>query len=299
MKITNKYNLPTTIADALAVSQARYSKGEAWMSVTGLQKPPRISLLSKKHWKYLEEDVSDSVWKLFGSAVHIILEDGTSGSNAIIKEERLSMEVAGQTISGAIDIQEITDFGVEITDYKVTRALSVMPSSFSLPSWTEQLNAYAALVEENKGLPVTQLSICAILRDHSPAQAERQDDYPIAPIVIVDIPIWSKEERLSWLESRVQAHLGAEVAHDTLDTLPLCTDEERWKRGDKWAVKTSPNVARAKRVFDSEIEANEFKADNPKWVVEHRPAQPIRCQSYCEVAQFCTQFHARIVKTVK
>ncbi len=290
MKITNKFNLPSTIADALAASQARYSKGDAWMSVTGLQKPPRIGLLSKKHWKDLTEDVSDSVWKLFGSAIHTVLEDGNTGSNALIKEERLSIDVLGQTISGAIDLQEITDFGIEITDYKMTRAISVMPDSFSLPSWTEQLNSYATLVEENKGLPVTQLSICAILRDHSPAQAERQEDYPVTPIVMVDIELWSKEQRLSWLESRVQAHLGAELSHSTIETLPLCTDEERWKRGDKWAVKTSANAARAKRVFDSEQDAKDLCAENPTWVIEHRPAQPIRCQSYCEVAKFCTQY---------
>ena len=289
MKVTNKKNLPSTIADALRVSQGRYSKGDAWMSVTGLQKPPRIALLTKKHWKDLEEDVSDSFWKLFGSAVHTILEDGDAGSNAIIKEERLSAEVSGQTISGAIDIQEITDFGIEIMDYKVTRAISAMPNSFSLPSWTEQLNAYAHLVEENKGLPVTRLSICAILRDHSSAQADRQADYPDAPVVIVDIPIWPKEKRLAWLESRVQVHLGAEVTLDALDSLPLCTDEERWKRGDKWAVKATATSARAKRIFDTENEAKEFKADNPKWVVEHRPAQPLRCQRYCDVAKFCTQ----------
>ena len=50
------------------------------------------------------------------------------------------------------------------------------------------------------------------------------------------------------------------------------------------------NYARAKRVFDTEDEAKEFKADNPKWVVEHRPAEPLRCQSYCDVAKFCTQY---------
>lgn len=58
-------------------------------------------------------------------------------------------------------------------------------------------------------------------------------------MVEVEIDVWSKEQRLAWLESRVHAHLGAELSLSTLDTLPLCTDEERWKRGDKWAVKSS------------------------------------------------------------
>ena len=291
MKITNKYNLPQTIADALATSQARYSKGDAWMSVTGLQKPPRIGLLSKKNWRNMEEDVSDAVWKLLGSAIHTVLEDGDAGSNAIIKEERLFMDVLGQQISGAVDIQEITDFGIEVMDYKYTTCRSVMPNSFVLTSWTEQLNAYAALIEENKGLPVTKLSVLAILKDHNKKQARLRDDYPAAPMVEVEIDVWSKEQRLAWLESRVHAHLGAELSLSTLDTLPLCTDEERWKRGDKWAVKSSPKGrAQPGGIFDNEEDAQKFKGDNAKWVIEHRPAEPVRCQDHCEVSKFCTQY---------
>lgn len=289
MKITNRNNIPSTIADAMVSTQARYSKGDAWMSITGLQRPPRISLLSKRHWKDLSEDVSDGVWKLFGSAIHQILEDGKS-RNSIIKEERFFTEVLGKTISGAVDVQEISDYGIEVSDYKVTRAISVMPNSFSLPSWTEQLNAYAELVERNKGIPVTRLFICAIIRDHSPREAERNPDYPQAPIHMLEIELWPQSKREDWLKERVAIHLNAETDESLMDVLPECTPEETWSRGAKWAVKASPNSVRAKKVFDSEDEAIAMASTNANWVVEHRPSQPLRCQKYCEVSKFCDQF---------
>ena len=204
MKITNRNNIPTTIADAMAKAQARYSKGESWMSVTGLQRPPRISILSKKNWNKLEEDVSDSVWKLFGTTMHNILEDGESSSNSLIKEERFFGDFLGKKISGAVDLQEITDFGIEIGDYKVTKAISVMKNSFSIPSWTQQLNAYAELCQVNKGLPITRLYICAFVRDHSPREAERNPEYPQSPIHILEIDRWQENSGLLGLKIRCE-----------------------------------------------------------------------------------------------
>ena len=49
MKLTNKYNLPVTIIDAIHEQQAAYSRGDAYKSITGLMGPPRIDILTKKH----------------------------------------------------------------------------------------------------------------------------------------------------------------------------------------------------------------------------------------------------------
>ena len=290
MKITNRNNIPTTIADAMAKAQARYSKGESWMSVTGLQRPPRISILSKKNWNKLEEDVSDSVWKLFGTTMHNILEDGESSSNSLIKEERFFGDFLGKKISGAVDLQEITDFGIEIGDYKVTKAISVMKNSFSIPSWTLQLNAYAELCQVNKGLPITRLYICAFVRDHSPREAERNPEYPQSPIHILEIDRWTREQRVTWIEDKVRMHETAELIDETTGDPPPCTREDRWERGDKWAVKASADSTRAKKVFTIKDEAVAYASENSKWIIEERLAEPIRCQSYCEVSKFCNQY---------
>lgn len=288
MKLKNKYNLPVTIIDAIHAQQAAYSKGEAYKSITGLMTPPRIAILTQQHYKELSEDVSDSVWRLMGSAVHVVLDSGNRNSH--IKEERIFVEMDGKIISGALDVQEITDFGVEITDYKVTKAMSVMEGSFKTESWTEQLNCYAELVEQDKNLPVTALKVCAILRDHDQRQADTRQGYPEAPIHMVDIEIWEPEKRREFIRSRLSEHVEAEEVYQATGILPKCTEEDQWKRGDKWAVMPSSTAKRAKRVFDNEDQARELADTDKKYVVEHRPASAIRCERYCAVAPFCDQY---------
>jgi len=288
MKLTNKYNLPVTIIDAIQAQQAAYSRGEAYKSITGLMNPPRIDLLTQKHFKEISEDVSDSVWRLMGSAVHVVLDAGNRNSH--IKEERIFMEIDGKVISGALDVQEITDFGVEITDYKMTKALSVMEGSYKIKSWTEQLNCYAELVSSDKNLPITALKVCAILKDHDERQAETREGYPPVPIHMVDIEIWDTEKRREFIRARLAEHVEAEEVYEATGVLPNCTEEERWKRGDKWAVMPSSSAKRAKKVCDSENEAKELAETNSKFIVEHRPASAIRCERYCAVAPFCDQY---------
>ena len=291
MKLHNKYNLPQTIADALRDQQVNYNKGDAWKSITGLMAPPRIGLLSSEHWSKMSEELSDQVWKIFGSAVHNILDSGQSNSH--IKEERLFMEIDGKTISGALDVQEITDYGIIVTDYKVTKTRSVMPDSFVVPGWTAQLNCYAELVEQNKNLPVTSLKVCAILRDHELRRTE-QEEYPPSPIYMMEIDLWTPEERREYISQRIAAHVEAEKMFTSTGFLPLCTPEERWKRGDKWAVMPSAKAKRAKRVFDSEEEADELAATDDKFIVEYRPATAMRCENFCDVSDFCDQYQGEL-----
>lgn len=294
MKLTNKYNLPVTIIDAIHEQQAAYSRGDAYKSITGLMGPPRIDILTKKHYKEISEDVSDSVWRLLGSAVHVVLDAGERNSH--IKEERIFIEIDGKIISGALDVQEITDFGIEITDYKMTKSLSVMPGSYKTKSWTEQLNCYAELVSTDKKLPVTALKVCAILRDHDERQAQTREGYPPTPIHMVDIEIWDSDKRRSFISERIAEHVEAEELYEATGMLPLCTEEDRWKRGDKWAVMPSSSAKRAKKVFDNELEASDLAETNSKYIVDYRPATSMRCEKYCAVSKFCDQYQQELSK---
>ena len=73
MKITNHFNLPQPLVDSVK-SDEWYEKGDCDISVTQLIGPPQIRLLSEKHKDELEQDVTDRIFMLFGSAVHNILE---------------------------------------------------------------------------------------------------------------------------------------------------------------------------------------------------------------------------------
>jgi hypothetical protein len=94
MKITNIYGLPQTFVNVL--SRPTYSKGKAHLSVTELISPPQIVQLRKRHWDNLEEDVSEKVWAIFGTAIHSVLELGKDDNHII--EQRLFAEVDGWNI---------------------------------------------------------------------------------------------------------------------------------------------------------------------------------------------------------
>ena len=68
---TNKHELPEPLYKAICNDQY-VKRGD--ISVTTLIDSPRINALRKKHWEEIEEDAMDSIWSLFGSSVHHIIE---------------------------------------------------------------------------------------------------------------------------------------------------------------------------------------------------------------------------------
>ena len=288
MRITNLHNLPDSVLNAL--HRPTYSKGDAHISCTELLNSPRIVQLKRKHWEDIEQDASEMVWQLFGSAIHHILEHG-KGDNHII-EERLFAEFSGWVLSGAIDLQTVTPDGIEISDYKTTSAWAVMNEK---SDWTHQLNVYAHLVETVKKIPVTKLSIVAIIRDWSAREAQKEG-YPQAPIVTIPIKLWSPEEREQFIQSRLTDHSSAMFEADTEGALPECSSDDMWEKPSTWAIKKEGGV-RAKSVHSSEEEANAALAEaeksakkNEKFMIEIRPGERTRCKSYCQVSKFCSQF---------
>ena len=187
MIITNKHGLPDTLM-ALATSD-NYSKGDADYSVTEIISPARIARLRRKHYTQMTQDVSDMMWQLLGSALHVVAEKGQT--EGYITEERLYAEIDGVILSGAIDIQKVTPQGIEITDYKFTSAWSLRQDKFE---WDAQQNIYAYLVRRVKKLPVTKVQICALVRDWSRREAAIKPSYPQSPIVVIDLKMWTNEE---------------------------------------------------------------------------------------------------------
>ena len=157
MKITNQFGLPDFVVEALTYSD--YSRCEAQISVTQLIDSPRIVQLQKQFADQRSMDAVDFVWSRFGTSVHNLFEESikSSGFDAIT-EERLFTEYDGWTLSGAIDIQEVHEDGVIISDFKVTSVWSVI---YDKASWHDQLNVYAYLVRKAKGKSVKKLQIVA------------------------------------------------------------------------------------------------------------------------------------------
>tara|TARA_E500000318_G_scaffold29279_1_gene29251 strand:- start:2319 stop:3206 length:888 start_codon:yes stop_codon:yes gene_type:complete len=295
MQITNNHNLPESFVNF--ARNDKYSKGKSDISVTTLIDSPRVKLLREANSAQLTSDASDMIWPLFGTAVHHILES-SKNDEGVTLEERLYADVNGWILSGAVDHQKTDGKTISITDYKVTSVWSVI---YGKIEWEQQLNCYAFLAQKNRGMKVKSLQICAILRDWNRREAERKEEYPKAPVVLIDIPIWPDTKRIEYIKERIAMHQDAQVGYDLSKDFPLCSDEERWKRGEAWAVKKK-GLKRAMRVFDNQEEAEVYaydweKINNGKIaVVEHRAGEYVRCNGdYCGVANFCSQFKGDIV----
>lgn len=270
MKITNRKGLPQPLVNA--VTNDPYNPGSANFTVTGLIAPPRIAKLMALHSQDIEEDVSDRIWALLGQAIHTILERAASVDHET--EVRAYGKVLDKTVSGQWDFWHD---GV-LQDYKLTSAWSGINGI--KPEWEQQLNCLAWLADENS-FHVEQIQIVAIYRDWSRTQALRGGNYPQDQVDIIDIPLWSKAEQLAFLEQRVRAHSAPD--------LPLCTNEERWYRGEKWAVMKKGRKSAVKLHDDKDAAVQQVDTDSA-FYLEHRPGNYVRCESYCAVSAFCDQW---------
>jgi hypothetical protein len=245
-----------------------------------------VNILKQQEHSNIEVDATDMIWPLLGTAVHHMLESATPKGN-VTMEERLFVDINGWIVSGQIDHQEEIGGFIHISDYKVTSVWSVI---YGKEDWVRQLNCYAQLVRMAKGKDVRSVRIVAILRDWQRREAQFKPDYPQSPVVSVDIPLWPEAEALSYMQDRVTMHQEAQAAWDTQEAVVECSDEERWTKPDAWAV-VKKGAKRATKVFDSNKDAiNHALSLGVQYSVQERKGGRTRCENYCSVADFCTQW---------
>ena len=297
MKITNNYGLPDPIVRA--IQRDTYTRGRAQISVTELMDSPRIRLLKNQHGANLEVDASDQIWTLLGRAIHLLLEQmAKSEFDAAEHRFFLKTDVGGWVLSGGVDLYTSGDELV-ITDYKFTTARQVM---YPKAQWEQQLNVYRYLLYKSKGLLADRLQICAIVRDYMKAKSTRHD-HPDKPIVLVDIPTWNEDRCEAWISERMKLHFTAERGWFFSDEMPPCTDDERWMRTATYGVyKVGGKRVVKNGAFKSHDEAHAFLAEKVRgeegkkkpdqFEIRTKPAEPVRCVSYCPVSDYCSQWQA-------
>ena len=284
--VTNKFKLPQFVVDALTHSD--YTRGDSDISVTQLIDSPRIARLQREHADEQTKDAVDFVWSRFGTSVHTMFEESLKSTGSdVITEERLFTEDQGWKLSGAIDAQEVSDDGVIISDFKVTSAWSVI---YGKSSWNTQLNVYAYLVRKAKGQTVKKLQIVALLRDWVRSKAQQGGEYPTAPIVVLDIPMWSEAEQDAYVESQIKKHMEAT---NTDQPLIFCTSEETWQKDTVYAVMKKGRKS-AVKLYKTEAEAEErAEKEGSNHSVEVRKGEKTRCKGdWCGVSKWCDQYQS-------
>jgi len=274
-----------------------YDAGDSDTTTSSFIDSGRIAQLKKKHAHEIEVPVSGKLFSALGNGFHNVMENAV-GDDAITEERIFWDHPNGMRVSGAIDLQIIKDDGTTIlVDYKMTGAYGVILNSANggvKPEWERQLNSYRYLLQSAKGIKVSELYVLAILRDWKSSDAGKPD-YPDAPIMQIPVPLWTWEKTQDYVEERIALHQQAAYSALIGEELPLCTSEEMWERPEKFAVMKSATHKRASRLLDSMEEAVTWAEDplngmGAKHVIEHRPGKRVRCEDWCEVAPFCSQY---------
>ena len=113
--------------------------------------------------------------------------------------------------------------------------------------------------------------------------------------------MWDNDKIEAFIRERIEIHRNSKVSDDWGDELPECTEEERWIRETKYALKKEGRKT-AIRVLDTEEEAQVMLKELPekdKGFIEIRKGEAIRCtRNYCGVSQWCSQYQNSIKEEV-
>lgn len=244
----NKHGYPE--AFCLAVKNDPYDRGDCEFSATSLITPPRKLALYEKHKKEIdaEIDVDDRVFIFYGQIGHLLLERAGRGiGESSIIEKRYFGEIDGTRISAQIDSLDLEENGT-LVDYKFTTVYGFKKEEKPKADWVKQMNIQLELLRQN-GMDAKRMKIWGMLRDWRPAEFRKSPMVYPQKMAFHDIQIAPRERTVAFISNRIKAH------RDAKNTLPLCTDGERW--------------------------ASKYDAFN-------------RCHNYCEVKNFCSQYKEKL-----
>ena len=344
IKFSNMYKIRSqSVIDALINDDYDLSeKPDNIFSATEVIDAPKAKVLWKRHKKEVVVDVSDNFHTMDGSAIHYVVEKSNKKAGRL-SEERLYIDV---TTGEVYTLPENTPWFISdkegnriinpdikwynpkhyyvsckfdnyideemcLEDYKRT---SVYEAKGGLKVQRVQQLNIGAYALDKIGFPVKKVRACLFLKDWSAAMLKKEEQsaasngwtckYPPIPYAEFEPEVWSDEQCLTFIQDRVQLHVVAQSLSD--DKIPPCTPDERWYRGESFAIvkeglKTAKKVvkvddydSREQALQTAEIALQQYRDEKPKdaalFSIETRPGNDGRCngdKKYCHVCQWC------------
>ena len=281
MKVSNRLHLPEAFVKA--VSTTRHNEAGCF-SATTLNKGAKEIILTDRHFDEITVDAADSVWAVWGTAVHALLESQPDNN---FHEESFKVPVSNSFVTGQVDSYDM-EYGV-INDWKTASVWKVQFNDFK--DWRAQGLTYAWLLQQS-GLEVKKCRFVALLKDHSKTKAKTDSSYPQSPVFIYEFDVTAAdlEETAARILAKVQEIESAYKLDD--DAIEPCSAEERWADGEKWAVMKNGRKT-AVKVFDNQLDADAMAGElGNSHYVEHRPAISRKCGDYCKCKEFCNFYKA-------
>ena len=245
------------------------------ISVTSLIAPAHQTVLLDKHWDELPPmDPVEQLPSLVGTAWHQFIAELDHPPGCMVEEQQeiyVTVDGVDWCITGTPDWYDPHDR--LLVDHKTTRVWSYV---FGKRDWEEQLNLYAFLLAQHGHIPL-RAQIHAVYLDWSQNQFLRNPELPPRRLQVIDVELWPLKDQSNFLFSRLRKLASPE----------LCTPDERWEKGEKWAVMKKGRKT-AVKLFDNPHDAERMvMTGQDDLSVEHRPGSPVRCESWCPVKDFC------------
>lgn len=284
MIITNNFNLPNGFIKANEGFQ--HERADNCFSVTTLHKGTCEIALDKLHYNEAEQDVSDMVWAIFGSAVHSIFEKG-EGENEF-SEISLKYEIMpGIFWTGKSDLYDMKNNIIK--DFKTASIWKVKFNDFD--DWRKQLLDYCSLLELVEGIKCRKGQIIALLKDHSKTEAQRDCQYPQSPVYTINFEFTDKEvfERVKIAKDKILEVQKAIEELKQMNSIAPCSEKERWAKPTKFAVMKNGRKT-AVKLFDDEGDAEALAHTDSSYYVEKREGANTKCEGYCLYKKWCPLF---------
>jgi hypothetical protein len=278
MKLTNKFNLPLPIYNAILWQEAAH-KSNANISCTTLIDSPLKFWLRSEYYDRIEEDASERLWALYGSLVHLVAEKHGATQAGAHVERQVFSTIKGWKVSAIID--HILEDDV-ISDYKFTSCWATRDGVKA--EWEAQLNVGLWLLRHSEdsdmvelGNTIKRLQIVALFRDWVPSNIDRFPNQ----VQVLPVSVWSDDKARSYIEERVALHQEALATVQRGSVPDICSDQERWMSDFAICAKSKKIALKAKIPTREEAE---------DWLVKLggdyiREATPRRCESYCTYAK--------------
>jgi hypothetical protein len=303
MKLTNKYNMPDFFYRAVAApwyKGGQYNK-KTFCSATTLLKPAYMWALQKKLYAdgiELEEDASDSIWRVMGSACHEIIEKVNSPPGIFgkifnfitrqkyryIVEKKIEFDIDNDIISGRCDVYDKTDKA--IWDLKITSVWKGVFKEFD--EYEEQLNIYAYGLRR-MGLEISSINVLLLYRDWSKTKIN-DGNYPQKNFDIFELKLWGNTDCVNFIEEKIKQK---KFMMKNLDLISCCKFKERWQDKKPFAIKKE-GQKKAVKLFENKADALTYMNEltngaGEKYNIEER-LQDKRCRNYCIVNEHCKYY---------
>lgn len=313
MKLTNNTGLSLPIAVWLATDEYDSVPDPTYISATSLLKPIRVIVLSRRSaasGMVKTGDVSALISSRYGHAVHDGIENAWTknsfqalidlgypekvaksvrvnptvvepGTIPIYTELRVQKPIQGFVVGGKFDM--VADG--RLYDFKSTSCFTYMNNT-NEDYYRKQGSIYRWLNPEK--VTDDHIYIQYIFTDWSSINARGNPQYPRSRILEFPVLLLSIAETENFI--RKTLGLVSQYANTPESQLPECTPDELWQSPPKFKYYADPlnTSGRATKVFDSQAEANQWRASKGKGTVIFVGGEVKACR-YCPVFASCTQ----------